>query len=161
VDTPFWTFAWWIMLGRVGSGLMAPALNAGALRALPYELLAQGSGAINFVRQLGGALGVDLIAVAIDRRTAFHGTALAEAQDQANQAAGAAVQQLTQLLAHWGNPFGHRLATAVPPAAGTFLEAMMLPQARTLAYQDGFMLVAVLFFLTLVPALLMPRQRPA
>ena len=63
VDTPFWTLAGWIVLGRLGSGLMTPALNAGALRALPAELLAQGSGAVNFVRQLGGALGVNLISV--------------------------------------------------------------------------------------------------
>jgi EmrB/QacA subfamily drug resistance transporter len=159
-NTPFWTMAWWILLGRVGSGLIAPALNAGALRALPHDLLAQGSGVINFVRQLGGALGVDLISVAVDRRTAFHGAALAQAQDQSNQAAGHAVQQLSLMLAHWGNPFGLRLATATPPAAPAFMETMMEPQARMLAYQDGFLLVALLILAAMLAALLMPRKRP-
>ncbi len=32
---------------------------------------------MNFTRQLGGAFGVNLLAVALERRTAFHGEALA------------------------------------------------------------------------------------
>jgi hypothetical protein len=160
-NTPFWVFAGWIMLGRVGSGLMSPALNAGALRALPAALLAQGSGAVNFVRMLGGALGVNLLSVFIDRRMVFHGDALATAQAQGNVAAGAAVQQLTIMLAHWGNPFGSRLAGGSHPAAAAFLEAMLVPKARLFAYKDGFLIVAVLFFFALVPALLIPRKKPA
>jgi hypothetical protein len=159
VDTPFWTFAIWIAFGRIGSGLMSPALNAGALRALPAALLAQGSGAVNFVRQLGGALGVNLISVLIDQRTAFHGEALAQAQTPATQAAGRATQQLGLMLAHWGNPFGLRLPGGSPPAAAAYLESMLEPQARLFAYQDGFLVVAVMFFVAVLPALMMPRRR--
>jgi predicted MFS family arabinose efflux permease len=56
-DASFWLFAWWIMLGRIGLGFIMPSLNAGALKALPMSQLGQGSGAINFVRQLGGPVG--------------------------------------------------------------------------------------------------------
>ena len=38
---------------------------------------------------------------------------------------------------------------------------MTEPQARMLAYQDGFLLAAVLIFAAMLAALLMPRQRPA
>jgi hypothetical protein len=140
---------------------MTPALNAGALRALPAELLAQGSGAVNFVRQLGGALGVNLISVLIERRTAFHGDALAQAMTPATQAAATTVQQLGLILAHWGNPFGNRLPSGTPPAAVAYMETMLVPQARLFAYQDGFMIVAVMFVFALVPALMMPRRRQA
>ena len=159
VNTPFWTFAAWIAFGRIGSGLMMPALNAGALRALPVALLAQGSGAVNFVRQLGGALGVNLISVFIERRTAFHGEALAQAMTPATQAAATTVQNLGFMLAHWGNPFGTRLPGGTPPAAVAYMETMLVPQARLFAYQDGFMIVAVMFVFVLVPALMMPRRR--
>jgi hypothetical protein len=161
VDTPFWTFAAWIAFGRIGSGLMTPALNAGALRALPAELLAQGSGAVNFVRMLGGALGVNLISVLVDRRTAFHGDALALAMTRTSHVASHTVLQLGLLLAHWGNPFGTRLPGRTPPAADAFMESMLVPQARLFAYQDGFLIVAVLLFVTLLPALLIPRRQQA
>jgi EmrB/QacA subfamily drug resistance transporter len=159
VDTPFWLLAGWIALGRIGSGLITPALNAGALRALPAELLAQGSGAVNFVRQLGAALGVNLLSVLVDRRTIFHGDALAQAMTPATSAASAAVQQLSLIEAHWGNPFGTRLPTGVPPAIMSYLEAMLVPKAQLLAYQDGFIVVAVMFFIALLPAWLMRRKK--
>ena len=52
-STPFWTFAAWVVVGRVGMGLIMPALNSGALRVLDPRLVSHGAGAINFVRQLG------------------------------------------------------------------------------------------------------------
>jgi MFS transporter, DHA2 family, multidrug resistance protein len=158
VDTSFWPLAWWIVVGRIGLGLITPSLNAGALRALPHELLAQGSGTLNFVRQLGGAMGVNLLSVLIDQRTTFHGDALAQAMTPATSAATAAVQQLGPMLMHWGNPFGTRLPSGAPPAAMAYLETMLVPKAQLLAYKDGFLVVAVLFFVTLLPALLMRRR---
>ncbi len=56
VDTGFWRMALLVLLGRVGLGVMMPALNAGALSVLPPAMLAQGTGTINFVRQLGAHL---------------------------------------------------------------------------------------------------------
>ncbi|MDR3438803.1 DHA2 family efflux MFS transporter permease subunit [Telmatospirillum sp.] len=160
VDTPFWSLAGWIVLGRIGLGLITPSLNAGALRALPSELLAQGSGTINFVRQLGGAMGVNLLSVLIDRRTIFHGDALALAMTPATSAASATVQQLSRLLEHWGNPFGTRLPSGAPPAAMAYLETVLAAKAQLFAYQDGFLIVAVMFFIALLPAMLMRRGRP-
>ena len=116
IDTSFWSLAGWIVMGRIGLGLITPALNAGALRALPPEQLAQGSGAVNFVRQFGGALGVNLLSVVIDRRTTFHADALAQAVTPATAAASEAVQRLGPMLAHWGNPFGSRMPANAPPA---------------------------------------------
>jgi len=160
VNTSFWALAWWMVLGRVGLGLIMPALNAGALRALPTEMLAQGSGSLNFVRQFGGALGVNLLSVLVDMRMTFHGDALAQAMTPATSAAAAAVRQLSLLLPHWGNPFGTHLPTGVPPIAMTYLESMLVPKAQMLAYQDGFYVVAITFFIAVLPALLMRGQRP-
>ena len=158
VDTSFLALAGWIVLGRIGLGLMMPALNAGALRALPPEQLAQGAGSVNFVRQFGGALGVNLLSVLIDRQTSFHADALAQAITPASRAATETVRQLGPMLVHWGNPFGTRLPGDLPPAAMAYLETMLVPKAQLLAYQDGFLVVAVLFFATLLPAWLMRRQ---
>lgn len=159
VDTPFWSLALWVLLGRIGLGLILPALNAGALLALPVEQLAQGSGSVNFVRQLGGAFGVNLLAMFVERRTVFHGDALAQTLNAGNPAVVETLRRLTGMLHHWGNPFGGRFAQHVPPSALAYLQAELLPKAQTLAYQDGFYVVSILFFLTVIPACLM-NQRP-
>ena len=51
---------------------MIPSLNAGAMQAVKPEFLHQGTGAINFFRQLGGALGVNLLSLTLGWRTAVH-----------------------------------------------------------------------------------------
>src|SRR3546814_7814494 len=53
VNTPFWTFATFAIVGRIGLAFILPSLNAAALRALPPSQLNKGSGALNFVRQPG------------------------------------------------------------------------------------------------------------
>jgi len=71
--TAFWLLALWLVIGRVGLGMIIPALNVGAVQSLPQEYLAHASSTVNFVRQLGGAVGVNLLAVLLDWRLGVHG----------------------------------------------------------------------------------------
>jgi MFS transporter, DHA2 family, multidrug resistance protein len=156
VHTGFWTLAWWTVLSRVGLGLVFPALSAGSLRVLPGPLLAQGSGAINFTRQLGGAFGVNLLAVALERRTAFHADALAATQTPDNATALAFLAHVASLAKDAGLP-GHQHV----PTAAWFLGETIYRQASTLAFRDGFLITAVVFAAALVPTWLLERSRKA
>lgn len=72
----------WLMadaiLGRIGLGFILPSLNLGAMRGLPHELIPQGSSVINFMRMLGGAVGVSLCGIVLEWRLAAHGATLAQ-----------------------------------------------------------------------------------
>jgi EmrB/QacA subfamily drug resistance transporter len=70
--TGFWTLAAWIVIGRLGLGLIIPALNVGAVQALSGTELAYASAGVNFIRQLGGAVGVNVLAVLLEWRIAAH-----------------------------------------------------------------------------------------
>ncbi|MFD2235385.1 MDR family MFS transporter [Phaeospirillum tilakii] len=157
--TPFWTLAGWVALGRIGLGLILPSMNVGALRVLAPAEIPHGAGAINFMRQLGGAIGVDLLAVALDRGTALHADAFAAAQGQfAGPAARQTLDQLVILLTRAGIPD----SVALPLhslEASRFLSAMISAQATVMGFRDGFLLVAALFFVALVPAWLMRPGR--
>lgn len=65
------------LLGRIGLGLVLPALNLGALRGVDPQLLPQAASTINFVRQLGGAFGVSLVGIVLEWRLAARGPAAA------------------------------------------------------------------------------------
>jgi len=54
------------VLGRIGIGFMLPALSTGALNPLEAQELGAGSSTLNFMRQLGGAFGVNLVALTIE-----------------------------------------------------------------------------------------------
>lgn len=76
LHSPLWLLAAWTILGRIGLGFILPSLNLGALRPLDKALLPQGASAINFLRMLGGAVGVSLCAIVLEWRLAAHGDSL-------------------------------------------------------------------------------------
>ena len=152
VDTGFWRMALLVMLGRVGLGVMMPALNAGALSVLPPEMLAQGTGTINFVRQLGGAFGVSLLSAATEMRFAFHADALTASQIDDN-ATLELINHVIGLDGRWGVPGTQTWAGALD-----YLGKVLAAQAQSLAYGDGFALVGIVFWLGILPALWMHRK---
>jgi predicted MFS family arabinose efflux permease len=91
-----WLVAWAI-LGRIGLGFILPSLNLGSMRGLDKPLIPQGSSVINFVRMLGGAVGVSLCGILLEWRLAAHGDALSN--PQSSPARLAAFDEVFVLLA--------------------------------------------------------------
>ena len=67
----------WVALGRIGLGFILPSLNLGSMRGLSSPLIPQGSSVINFIRMVGGAVGVSVCAIVLEWRLAVHGQSLA------------------------------------------------------------------------------------
>ena len=88
-----------------------PSMNAGALRALPPRWVGQGSGAVNFARQFGGALGVNLLSILLERRTQLHAQALTATQE-GRGATREVLQEVERMLAQDGIAEGVRQAMA-------------------------------------------------
>jgi EmrB/QacA subfamily drug resistance transporter len=68
-STGFALLATWLVVGRLGLGMLIPSLNVGAVQSLAGVDLAYASSAVNFIRQLGGAVGVNLLAVVLEWRS--------------------------------------------------------------------------------------------
>jgi EmrB/QacA subfamily drug resistance transporter len=153
-NTPFWTVARCVILFYTGLGLSKPALIVAALRPLRPEQLGQGAGMINFSRQLGGAFGVNLLSVVLDRRTFFHGNALANLQTAGNSGTAEFLRRMQDLLTQAGVPPDLQLSGALH-----FLDRVVYAQAYTLGFRDSFLVVAIVFTLALIPAWLMGGRR--
>ncbi|MGE5385527.1 MAG: DHA2 family efflux MFS transporter permease subunit [Betaproteobacteria bacterium] len=61
------------IVGRIGLGLILPALNLATLRHVEAHQLGQSSVVISYARQLGGVMGVAIIAVFVQWRESVHG----------------------------------------------------------------------------------------
>jgi hypothetical protein len=156
VNTSFTTLAVWVIFGRIAMALINPSLNAGALRALDSAKLGQGSGMINFFRQLGAAFGVNLLSVMLDRRTSFHSNAIATVQTPGNSSTVEFLRSTQELLAQAGVSSDLQL-----PGALHFLDRVVYAQAYTLGFRDSFLICALVFMLAMIPAWLMGRTRAA
>jgi predicted MFS family arabinose efflux permease len=73
-----WMLVAWAVLGRIGLGFILPSLNLGSMRGVDRALIPQGSSAINFLRMLGGAVGVSLCGIVLEWRLAARGDTLAQ-----------------------------------------------------------------------------------
>lgn len=155
VDTnmPFWTVAFAVVLSRIGISLIKPALNLTAMRALTPDQLSQGAGMINFVRQLGGAFGVNLLSILLDRRTMFHSDTLTATQSAANSATIELLRHVESLLARAGIPEELQGAGALH-----FLGKVIYAQAYTMGFRDSFLVVAIVYVLAIIPAWIMARS---
>ncbi len=152
VDTPFWTFAIFIMVNRFGLSFVIPSLNTGSLRALRPDQLQQGAGLVNFTRMLGGACGINLLVVLLEMRTGVFAEAFAATQTAANAVSMAMLDGVGRLAAAGGLGPGEASA-----AAARYLGEVVLAQARAQAFQDVFLAVGLLAFAALLPAFIMAR----
>ena len=145
-----------LILGRVGLGLLLPAMTRGAVRHAPVALTNYASATVNFVRQLGGALGESLLTLFLDRRGTFHAQMLSYAGptvvDYYGQTTASAAAQQLMLNFQIIHPQAGVSPENVIPGAVHFMRRMLYPWAQTKAFQDGFLVVAVLFLLALIPA---------
>lgn len=76
MTTPYLLVVLYAVIGRIGLGSILPSLTLGSMRGVDFSLIAQGSSCINFLRQLGGAIGVSLAGVGLQWRLAEHGAVL-------------------------------------------------------------------------------------
>lgn len=152
-DTSFWGLAIWILIGRVGLGLAMPSMNAGALRALPPRWLGQGAGAINFARQMGGALGVNLLSILLEQHTELYAQTIITTQDGT---AGSATLEFLRLAD------GLLRQDGVPDTqvlGGTYdvLSHVVQAQAGMLGFRDSFLAAAAACLIAMLPAMAMHR----
>jgi EmrB/QacA subfamily drug resistance transporter len=153
INTSWWTFAWWLIISRIGIGIMAPCLNLSAIQGLPLEYLQQGAGVMNFVRQLGGAFGVNLLSVALGHRVTFHRDALMATQSWGHSDTFEMMAELQRELVVAGLTFWEQQYVAYS-AIGRIVQR----QAYVYGFQDSFLLLTALFLGTMIPLSMLRRR---
>ncbi|MCP4039444.1 MAG: DHA2 family efflux MFS transporter permease subunit [bacterium] len=139
----------------IAMGAMFVPLSTATLRALPGPLIAKGAGLYNLFRQLGGSLGVAMLANTLDHRTEVHRVGLAEQISPLEPIAAQTLEILTRGFISRGlDPEGARLA------ATASLDRALSAQAAMEAFNDIYVMVAVLFALMLPLGFMIARHAP-
>ncbi len=154
VNTAFFSLALLVMCTRGSMSLISPNMGKAALSAVPSEKMAQGAGTFNFFRQLGGAFGVNMTAVTIEMRTAYHADFLTATQVSDKGPTAEMLDKVRELLNAAGVPSPTDGAVALD-----FLGKVLYAQANTFAFHDSFRQIALIFGLTLIPAFILGRSR--
>jgi hypothetical protein len=157
VNTSFVYIAGVAMVARMGMAFITPGLMTAALRAVSENQLNAASGTINFCRQLGGAFGIIVVVALMERRGEFHADALTATQVAGNASTSEYITRASEALAGAGH---HEALSDL--LAMEHLSRVIEAQATTMAFQDGFWMIAAVFVFAMLPAWIMSRSnRPA
>lgn len=154
VNTPFIALMAITVFSRCGMGFIQPPLRTAAVRALRPELLARGSGTLNFFRQLGGAFGISALVIAVEQRTQVHSAAFSATQTSDNETSRILLDRVTDLLSEAGVPEAVQQGGALD-----YLGRVIQAQATSLAFQDAALLISAVFVATVLPAMLLAKGK--
>jgi len=143
-----------IMFGRAAHSAIFPPLMGAALRNLPPDKIPSANGTINFTRQLGGAYGINLLAIFLEQRIAFFSDAFAASQSAANSVTAEFLAKVENLLAIGGLP-----DIIQQPGAMFYLGRVVAAQATMLAFRETFLMFAIVSLTGIVFALLLRPSR--
>ena len=138
-----------------GMGLTFTALNTVALLEIPREKMAQASGISNSIRQLGGSLGVALLATMLTTRTIYH-----------NQQYGISLNTRSQTYNETSAGIRFHLqhnAGMSPAGAASFAPSAIMSNISKQAYIEGinddFLLAGIITLLGGIPIIFMHTRK--
>ncbi len=143
------------ILRGIAMGAMFVPLSTATLRSLPGPLIAKGAGLYNLFRQLGGSLGVAILATTLDHRTDIHRAGLADQISPLDPVASQTLDSMTQGFISRGLD-----VESARLAAMQSLDQMVLAQASMEAFNDIYYIVALIFIGMLPCAMMLARHAP-
>jgi len=139
----------------VAMGLMFTALTTVSLSEIPREKMAQASAITNSIRQLGGSLGVALLATLLTTRVNFH-----------SQIFGGSIKPGTEVFQQTTNRIKYHLqseAGSSPASAARQSQALLLSNLSKQAYiqgiDDDFLLAGLITFIGGIPIIFLHTKK--
>jgi len=140
INTSVTDFFWPLVIRGAGMGFLFIPLSIATLGAIPKPDIPAASGFFNLTRQVGGSVGVALLATVLENRQVFHYDRLAENISVYNPNAFTYLQQAEAAMMGKGYDMTAARQIAVALAKGTTqLHAMIL------SFEDVYVLVAWMF----------------
>jgi DHA2 family multidrug resistance protein len=151
----FWHVAWARCFQAAGLGLLIVPITSVAYIGIAGNKSNNASALINLSRNIGGSFGIALAQTWLARRTLFHQSRLGSHLTRENP-------RLQQMLEHAADRFvaaGSSVVEANRQALAA-LHGIVLRQARMIAFNDVFYVMAIGCLVTLPLVLLLKRARP-
>jgi DHA2 family multidrug resistance protein len=148
-------FRWSQLVRAVGQPFMVVPLSALAAGSQPERNQAHASAIFNIMRNLGGSVGIAMLATYVTVREHFHFSVIAERLTQNSPRTAQAIQE-----------FSHIVAAKAPGAAAAQKQAiaelanMVRIDAFTMAYSDCFFVLGIALLVAMLGLLLVPKPRP-
>ena len=152
-NSPFWVVAIFVIIWRIGNGLIQPVIDKVALQSVPASSVGQASSTVVFFRIWSGAVCMALATVFVEIRTHAHIDTLTATQTASNSTTREYIEFIKGLLTESGIPESLRGSVALD-----HLGEAIAAQANALGYQEMFLTLGLFVALGLIPAWVASRK---
>jgi DHA2 family multidrug resistance protein len=140
----------------VAMGLLFSPLTTVAISEIANRQMAQASGLVNVIRQVGGSFGVAIFGTIFTRRTIFHGAIFGQQLDPHSEI----YHQTVTRLSYFAQQATGGTASAAAAKSQALVVGFAENQAFVQAVNDVFLVAAFVLFVAVIPALLLrPHHR--
>jgi DHA2 family multidrug resistance protein len=153
-----WSEKWQIMLPLyirgVAMGLIFSPLTTIAISEIPNQKMAQASGLINVIRQIGGSFGVAIFGTILTRRIIYHSAIYGQQLNPTSETFNQTAMHLRQFAMHaTGGTMGDAM-TRARALIGSFIHNQSFIQA----VDDVFLLAAIVLVAAVIPVFFLHRR---
>jgi DHA2 family multidrug resistance protein len=146
-----------LYLRGIAMGILFTPLLTISISEIPVQKMAQASGLVNVVRQIGGSFGVAVFGTILTRRTLFHTTMYGQGMSSSSDSYQQALARLQgSALERTGGTAAMALAKA-KAQIGSFIAN----QAFVRAVDDVFLLAGLVVILTVIPVFFLRTHKRA
>jgi DHA2 family multidrug resistance protein len=156
VTTSMWGVVWPTLIRGVGIAMLMAPLTATAMNAIPKTSAGMGSSMLNICQQVGGSIGIAVLGLMLQRRSAYHLSLAGSAVDANSPAFRDALGNFYR-VAH---DAGLSHAESVK-AASSIVGRHVADFATVQGFQDAFLIGAMITFATLFLVFLLPNHPQA
>jgi len=136
-----------------GMGLLMAPVMATALNAVPTRKAGAASSLLNLLQQVGGSLGIAILATVLSHRAHFHLNVLGSSLERSSPAFRDSFKRVFQYALNLGSAHGD-----ARKIAGALVAKAMAQSAVVSAFQDAFIVGAGIVAIALLPSLLLPNK---
>jgi len=146
-----------LYLRGLGLGLVFTPLSTLSLLTIPREKMAQASGIMNTVRQIGGSLGVALLSTLLTSRVNFH----SQMYGNSIQSGSQTFQYVTKNMAYYIQQHGGGSFTTALKQGQSLLMSNVGTQAFVQGVNDDFLVAACISMLGFIPIIFLRSKKKA
>jgi len=144
-----------LYLRGLGMGLIFTPLSTLSLLTIPRDKMAQASGIMNTIRQIGGSLGVALLSTILTARVNFH----AQMYGGSVLSGSESFKTITKNMAYYIQQHGGGSFTTALKQGQSLLMSNVSSQAYIQGINDDFLIAAFISILGFIPILLLKSKK--
>lgn len=153
VETSNWGIVWPTLVRGVGIAMLMAPLTATAMNTVPKREAGMASSMLNIIQQVGGSIGIALLSLVLHRRTAEHLSHIGSEISNTSPVYHETMARLFERAHELGYTFGESARVAAATLGQQISKAI-----GVLAFQDAFVVGALLTLLTLPLVFLLPAK---